>query len=238
MPVFIHGGGGGADPIIWVNEAGKIQIGTGTKDIVIPGNIGVQGTATLTKTIVPGPSDVQTEIYHRNSSWLHHETNAARGFWFNKDVAVQGDILAGPEYDKTVWHSGNLPVEEGEWTPTFTNLAGAAITYTGTPTGTYTRHGSMVHIKLRWRGKINSVPAESYMCIRGLPFQGYNRSFIPIGNHYDCTNQDTSLIWAEVSNSMLIGRTTSGSATVVWAVSAVTQYPSDLHFDGWYQIDY
>ena len=47
------------------------------------------------------------DLGSRNSSLAHFETTAPSGFYFNKNVAVAGEIYAGSSYNQKVWHQGN-----------------------------------------------------------------------------------------------------------------------------------
>ena len=60
------------------------------------------------KVYYPSNVSISSQIYHANSSWLHFYTSAPSGFWFSENIAVSGEIYAGNDYNKKVWHEGNL----------------------------------------------------------------------------------------------------------------------------------
>ncbi len=43
-----------------------------------------------------------------NATYAHYNTDATNGHWFNSRVYVSGDIYAGANYDKRVYHAGNI----------------------------------------------------------------------------------------------------------------------------------
>lgn len=52
-------------------------------------------------------NDVTSSISNDNPDYTHYVTNALKGHWFNKTIMVDGEIYAGAEYNKKVWHEGN-----------------------------------------------------------------------------------------------------------------------------------
>lgn len=62
---------------------------------------------TMTGTLSWSMNGITSSIGSNNASWLHFNTSAPNGFWFSKNVSVQGEIYAGSSYNQKVWHAGN-----------------------------------------------------------------------------------------------------------------------------------
>ncbi len=73
------------------------------------GSAQVNGTFTAyagyLKSVSSGKS---IQIGSWNTSYCHYNTDADVGHWFNKGMRVEGEIYAGPSYNKRVYHAGNL----------------------------------------------------------------------------------------------------------------------------------
>ena len=63
------------------------------------------------------------QIGSQGSEYIHYSTDANNGHWFNTTVKVKGDLYAGTNYDKKVWHAGNFnPSEKANTSGTYSGL--------------------------------------------------------------------------------------------------------------------
>lgn len=77
----------------------------------------------------------QLTIAPANTGWCHFNTDRPK-FWFDRDVAVAGEIWAGPSYNQKVWHAGNLNINR--WVQPGDTILLEALTERYTTTATET----------------------------------------------------------------------------------------------------
>ena len=121
----------GATGIYFVPYSGSVA-----QKITIDG----AGTMSITGKVSMGTlqliqNGVTSTIGSQNSGWLHYSTNSSSGHWFNTNVAVQGNIYAGTNYNQLVLHAGNyssyaLPLSGGTMSGTI-NMNNHAINNIG-----------------------------------------------------------------------------------------------------------
>lgn len=146
------------------NQAGVIGIkglngATGIYFVPYSGSVAqkifIDGAGTMSITGKVSADTLQTiqngvtsTISSANSDWLHHQTDAPNGHWFNKSVSVQGDIYAGTNYSDLVLTSANfsnyaLPLTGGTLTGGLTISNGADLNLRA-PSGNQSDSGDLV----------------------------------------------------------------------------------------------
>lgn len=88
------------DWILYYNREND-RIGLGTSSLH-DCSVTIAGSLATTAGIIIYSSNKYYQIGCQNSEYAHHSTNASVGHWFNKDVAVQGNIYCGSSYNTKV----------------------------------------------------------------------------------------------------------------------------------------
>ena len=92
--------------ILYYNRTNnKIGLGTSnlsSSSITVVGSVDVSGLSSFHDLLTIYKSEKYYQIGCQNSSWAHHSTDASNGHWFNKDIAVQGNIYCGNSYNTKV----------------------------------------------------------------------------------------------------------------------------------------
>lgn len=111
----------GPDYRIWsTGNSGTLSFDWSAKNLAIADTIYVTDGGTTIKR-GPGTSIRIKTIYGyvdigpESAYYCDFYTDRSR-FYFNKPLYVCGDILAGPNWDKQVWHAGNANLPTANWT--------------------------------------------------------------------------------------------------------------------------
>lgn len=92
--------------ILYYNrENSRIGLGTSSltdHTVTLAGSLNVQGFSSFNGLLTIYTSGKYYQIGCQNAGWAHHSTDATSGHWFNKDVAVQGNIYCGSSYNTKV----------------------------------------------------------------------------------------------------------------------------------------
>ena len=153
-----------------VNNAGGAMTGQLTISHTTPLQLeGAYPNARFKDTDVADPNDFMRIMWQNEIAYIQHY-DASAGTWYdllrlqlsNKQMYLENGV-------NQVWHTGNLPYEEGIWTPEL-RFGGATtgISYSS-QTAKYTKIGRVIHWQLRLV-LTSKGTATGSAAIAGLPF--------------------------------------------------------------------
>lgn len=152
--------------------------------------------------------------------------------FYESGGSVRGAALditsCAPVVNSRIWHSTNLPVETGEWTPIIVGETIAGSYSYNTIGATYYRLGSMCFIYFALSGGVINTAGSGRLNIKGLPIPAIG--FSTIGVSFQ--NAISVPLVMQTGGQLLVGSSVQGGAATVNNL----QTGFGLYASGWYSI--
>ena len=177
-----------------------------------------------TETLQTVSNGVISTIGSQNNVWLHYRTNSSGGHWFNKSVAVQGNIYAGTNYSDLVLTSANfsnyaLPLTGGTLTGGLT-ISNGGLSVSGRVANSGDDEGIVIRkADNGYAGLCLGDPAGVRSVFYLLPDNGAEWRYYNTSGPHKITHPAKSGVIALTTDLDLLAKKDGTNATGTWPIS-------------------